>query len=140
MEKVIFLDIDGVLNDSITFQKMHGDDTPSDEHLKCLKEIVDATGAEIVLSSTWRLFVVSKRIVEKRLADFGLSLSDCTEELECRADEINMWLKNHSEVRNFVILDDEPISFSFPKNLVRTTFEKGLLKEHVKKAIEILNN
>ena len=48
--KIIFLDIDGVLNDAPTILGT-GDDQPTMEHLNCLKQIVEATQAEIVLSS-----------------------------------------------------------------------------------------
>lgn len=45
--KVIFLDIDGVLN-------TNSDRNISDEKLIFLSELVSKTGAEIVLSSSWR--------------------------------------------------------------------------------------
>ena len=48
--KIIFLDIDGVLNDAPTIMEKDND-LPAEPHLSCLKQIVDATGAEIVLSS-----------------------------------------------------------------------------------------
>lgn len=139
--KVIFLDIDGVLNDSMEIYNNTYDeymDTPTDRHLQVLKDIVDKTNANIVLSSSWRLFKNSRDIVKKRLSDFGMSFIDSTKELGSRADEINEWLSRNT-VERFVVLDDEPISYSFPKNLVKTTFETGLLPEHGKKAIAILN-
>lgn len=46
--KIIFLDIDGVLNYENSKSKVE------EEKVKLLKEIVDKTGAEIVLSSDWR--------------------------------------------------------------------------------------
>ena len=55
--KIIFLDIDGVLNSIDYFEhtkhcKGYSEINP--KKVKLLKEIVDRTGAEIVLSSTWR--------------------------------------------------------------------------------------
>ncbi len=56
--KVIFLDIDGVLN-SIKFDRLRMRDGRSDfideSRLPLLKQIVDSTGAVIVLSTTWRV-------------------------------------------------------------------------------------
>lgn len=49
-EKVIFLDIDGVLNDE-------NNTTPNyvnEQMVQRLKKIIDATGAEVILSSSWR--------------------------------------------------------------------------------------
>ena len=138
--KVIFLDIDGVLND-FTSSADIWEDTPTDMHLRNLKLIVDATGAEIVLSSTWRLFKDTRKVVEKRLADFGMKFIDRTIELRNRADEIEEWLSRHPEVNKFVILDDECISLERLKaNLVQTTMAYGLLPTHVRKAIKILNS
>ena len=56
--KVIFLDIDGVLN-SIKFDRLRMRDGRSDfideSRLPLLKQIVDSTNAVIVLSTTWRV-------------------------------------------------------------------------------------
>lgn len=46
--KIIFLDIDGVLNYENSKSKVE------EEKVKLLKEIVGRTDAEIVLSSDWR--------------------------------------------------------------------------------------
>ena len=52
--KVIFLDVDGVLNSQQLFEKSEDAQLISvdEENIKNLKKIVDATGAKIVLSST----------------------------------------------------------------------------------------
>ena len=135
---IIFLDIDGVLNDAFTTADLM-DDRPKKEHLDCLKAIIDATGAKIVLSSTWRLFPSARNDVKNALRNVGLEFIDRTKELRDRASEIQEWLSRHPEVDKFVILDDEEISGKFPNNLVQTTFYRGLLPEHVEKAIKILN-
>ena len=52
--KVIFLDIDGVLNSMSCKATIEGFDFVEDEKVALLKEIIDLTGAKVVLSSTWR--------------------------------------------------------------------------------------
>ena len=52
--KIIFLDIDGVCNCCDTKERFHGLIGVDPILVARIKEIVDATGAEIVLSSTWR--------------------------------------------------------------------------------------
>ena len=139
--KVIFLDIDGVLNDAFTIQSLL-DDMPTKDHLDCLKAIVDTTGAEIVLSSTWRLFPSARNDVRNSLDKVGLKFIDKTKELmKGRGAEIQEWLDRHPEVDKFVILDDDDSDIKpfFPKNIVKTTMYHGLLPEHVEKAISILN-
>ena len=50
--KVIFLDVDGVLNSA---QDGYSIRLKTDSHLKLLQYIVKETGAKIVLSSSWRI-------------------------------------------------------------------------------------
>ena len=54
--KIIFLDIDGVLNSREYDRKRNwNEQTDIDEtRLPLVKEIIDKTGAKIVLISTWR--------------------------------------------------------------------------------------
>jgi len=137
--KIIFLDIDGVLNDAPTIMEKDND-LPAEPHLSCLKQIVDATGAEIVLSSTWRLFPQSRNDVRNKLKTVGLQFIDRTKELRDRDTEIREWLGRHPEVDNYVILDDETeFSPELTAHQVITTFYEGLLPKHIKLAVEILN-
>lgn len=138
--KVIFLDIDGVLSDGLTILGT-GRDIPTDDHLACLKQIVDATGAQIVLSSDWRLHVQDKRDVVNALDTVQLKLFDDTKKRKANRDiEIRNWLTDHPEVENFVILDDnDKFSKELKLHLVLTDFALGLLPEHAELAIEVLN-
>ena len=52
--KYIFLDVDGVLNNSKTEDRVKGFLGLNGNLVKRLKKIVDATGAEIYLISTWK--------------------------------------------------------------------------------------
>lgn len=55
MRKIIFLDIDGVLNTQETLRKSHNGIIGIDPYkVLLLDRIVQATGAEVVLSSSWR--------------------------------------------------------------------------------------
>ena len=137
--KIIFLDIDGVLNDAPTILGT-GDDQPTMEHLNCLKQIVEATQAEIVLSSSWRLYKRYTKDVSIALAKVGLHLIDTTEELRERDEEIREWLGRHPEVEQYLILDDEDVfTEELKEHHILTSFYEGLLTKHVKKSIEILN-
>ena len=139
MNKIIFLDIDGVLNDAPTILGT-GDDLPTMEHLECLKQIVDATGAEIVLSSSWRLYKRYTKDVNVALKKVNLHLIDVTEELRERDEEIREWLGRHPEVEQYLILDDEDVfTEELKEHHILTSFYEGLLTKHVKKSIEILN-
>lgn len=154
--KVIFLDIDGVLNSRIYDRKRNwSEQTDIDEtRLPLVKEIVDATGAKIVLSSTWREHWnmdpdkcdADGVYINETFAKYGLEIYDKTPDLGInfdRPDEIEAWLNSVQEhIESFVIIDDYRYTWGkLSNNFVKTNpnFGLGLEEEHVKKAIEILN-
>ena len=154
--KVIFLDIDGVLNSRIyDRQRNWNEQTGIDEtRLLLVKEIVEATGAEIVLSSTWResweqdISLCGKDgvYINEIFAKYGLKVYDKTPNLGLyaeRNEEIDAWLAETKEnIESFVIIDD----YAFDWGELSVRFVKtnpklglGLEEKHVRKAIEILN-
>lgn len=73
--KVIFLDIDGVLNSDRTLYEYT---SLEDDLILNLKEIVDCTGAKIILSSSWRtLFSPMAKLMDK-FDRYGLHISGMT--------------------------------------------------------------
>ena len=137
--KVIFLDIDGVMNsmkDGFSFT------IETDSHFHLLKKLVDATGAELVLSSTWR--IGDADTVEQRLNEFGMHLIGCTPHHGIadvkRGEEIREWIETSPwEIEQFVILDDEADMCEYTDtNLVKTDMRIGLTEADVERAIEIL--
>ena len=154
MKKIIFLDIDGVLNSS-RYDKIRGqnDGNIDESRMPLLKELVEKTNARIVLSSTWRshwerdcdTLDEKGRELNRVFGKYGLEISDKTPFLEKydRANEIRLWLKNHSgEFDRFVIIDNEFGGWAeLEPYLVKTDFliGRGLEKRHIDKAIEILS-
>lgn len=157
--KVIFLDVDGVLNSEVSREQERNnfdnwmEHEVSEMHVNNLKKIVDVTGAQIVLSSSWRFdhpkatgrdFIADPlmKILDRKLKAVGLDIIDVTPDLrgKIRGVEIQDWLDRHSEVERFVILDDDVDMMEEQKPFfVNTTFKNGLTEEMANKAIEILN-
>ena len=109
-----------------------------------LKKIVEATDAEIVLSSSWRWYKDTRDKVHYQLQRKGIDFVDTTpREIDItmtRGAEIKTWLDEHPEVDQFVILDDEDLKLKeYLPNHVRTTFKYGLTREKAAQAIKILN-
>lgn len=136
--KIIFLDVDGVLN---SVQDRFSWTIESDKHLILLACIVRRTDAKIVVSSSWRNCGLLDTL-KKRLNDFLMSIYDKTKDIGERGLEIKDWLDSHSGVESFVILDDEDFDIKsyFPNNFVKTNEKVGLQKEAVEKCIAILLN
>lgn len=154
--KVIFLDIDGVLNSGQYIKALDGDfDAPINQMdpvaVARLNTITDATGAKIVVSSTWRLLFLGK------CADPLVSLQGCMRTYGITGDVIDMtpnkrnalrnqrgkeiqwWLDNHfGQVEEYVIIDDSTDMGRLLHKLIRTQFEDGIQDSHVERIIEIL--
>ena len=116
--KVIFLDIDGVLNsdDYIDIAKnVQGIERHIDiDKVKLLKKAIDETGAKTVLTSSWRN---SKDI--GTLRELLAIYFDVTPFINWeRGLEIKQWLSTHKGVEDYIILDDE-IYDSFDKEMLR---------------------
>lgn len=73
--KVIFLDVDGVLNSDRTLYKYT---SLEDDLILNLKEIVDKTEAIIVLSSSWRSVENALRELIDKLFEYGMHISSMT--------------------------------------------------------------
>lgn len=156
---MIFLDVDGVLNSEVSREQEREnfdnwmEHEVSEKHIDNLKKIVDATGAQIVLSSSWRFdhpkatgrdFIIDPlmKVLDRKLKAVGLDIIDVTPDLrgKIRGVEIQDWLDRHSDVEGFVILDDDTDMTDAQKPFfVNTTFKNGLTEELANKAIEILN-
>lgn len=168
--KVIFLDIDGVLNDE-------GDEyykgvIIDQDMVKRLGRIVEATDADVVLSSSWKRaykrfvengFTAEKneeplKLLYESLKAVGVTIRGITPlSMEsgpsARPFEIRDWLMKCHGIFSYVILEDDTFwDWGFlQRNVVSTVrvnpnpnghrnFVKGLTDEHVEKAIDILND
>lgn len=138
--KVIFLDIDGVLNNS-TLLYHYGSEFIDGDMTELFAKIVLSTEAKVVLSSSWRLEDWSRKMVEEALDVYGVEIMDITPSMprvrRCR--EIARWLKEHSEVDEYAIIDDDPnagVGMEF--NFFMTDPEKGLDMKTAKSVISHL--
>lgn len=151
MEKVVFLDIDGVLN-SYRYDQQRFDDEENIDitRLPLLKQLLDATGAKLVLTSSWRrhwepagvrMDAVGQKL-EATFGSCGIRLQGKTPELGDRPAEILEYLRQHPQVERFVILDDIKFGWgSLDDHVVKTDrrIGRGLEQRHIQAAIAILN-
>ena len=161
--KIIFLDVDGVLNSDryMASQKFNEEirgykdmweviNKVPHTHLdpaaiKLLNTLVEQSGAEVVLSSTWRLrFTLDE--MNEMLASRGAKFTIVNKTPPARrfrsyrGEEVRDYLKSLEEQpESFVILDDIDQFPLLKDNFVRTTERDGLTETHVQKALDILN-
>jgi hypothetical protein len=103
--RVVFLDIDGVLNCDSTPNPRNFPYIVDPKLLARLKKMLDRTGAKVVLSSTWRLDPVGLLAAKH----FGVPFIDVSPDMpkRPRRDEVLTWLSKHPKVRRYAIIDDE---------------------------------
>lgn len=128
--KVIFLDIDGVLNSDFWI-KNHKKEIREgilidEDKVKLLKQIILKTNAVVVLHSGWRFWfdnnLKSIRKESKNLLDilekYDIEIYDITPDFSTeevkwtkkfslvKAKEILYWLKEHKGVEKWLVIDD----------------------------------
>lgn len=168
--KIIFLDIDGVICTDRSFDcdepkvpfppGFHipfrsGWDHLDEDCIDRLNRITDATGAMIVISSTWRLACsgegefeilidylksqgIKAHILDRTPTHLGLGV---IQRINGRGKEIKQWLDGWpgEEVESFVILDDDSDLEPYLDRHVQPPEPTGLDDSHVEQAIRILN-
>lgn len=153
--KVVFLDIDGVLNNSGSRSGLALFDV---SNIKALNQIIEKTTAKIVLSSSWRHNIGNDQLFSIDsfawlLASHGIKqicnrLIDITPH-DGRSDLVNndrgfqcrQWLDMHCEAKKYIAIDD--IEYDFEKYnipLLKTDSMHGLTLEQAERAIQMLND
>ena len=152
--KIIFLDIDGVMNNIRTTERCGYNAGIENKVLILFSEIVEATSDKICLVSSWKEFWFKNdkqsqdemaNYLDERFKQFGLEIWDKTNEIQKRGKEIVNFINQLNNqgigVESFVILDDEKLDYAeegLIHNLVYTDYKKGLTIEDANKAIKLL--
>jgi hypothetical protein len=131
--KILFLDIDGVLNTHRTPLTSDGFLGIDPYMVILLDRIIQATGCKIVLSSSWRLHPESLETVKKTVCEI-YDVTPSSQGLSSRGTEIKQWLDAHLEVTKFACIDDNT-DFLDGQKLFKTEYYGGGLTEELSKEI-----
>jgi Swiss Army Knife RNA repair-like protein len=134
--KVIFLDIDGVLNCKRTHNPRKFPYIVDQKLLARLLKLCETTDAKVVLSSTWRYDPIGLLAAKH----FGIPLFDVLPDMQHqpRRDEINSWLRSRSDVTRYVVIDDEDDELD-DLPLFQPSRSTGITDEIVRAAADYLN-
>jgi hypothetical protein len=138
--KIIFMDVDGVLNNSKITNRFMGVIGINAYLVAIFNRIIFATEAEIVLSSSWRYWPEGCEEIRRRVLPF-ISKTPLMRNSKCRGDEIREWFKLNPniEVEKYAILDDDS-DFYPDQPLFKTSWQVGLTQEIADKVITHLNS
>ena len=150
MSLIIFLDIDGVLNNNPWLAKA-GFGTLDPSNVQMLARLVQITNADLVISSDWRRYytydVLCKRLVKDGVPNRFIGVTPCLksdgddqENIVPRGLEIDAWLKASGFNGSFCILDDHSDMQPYQDRLVQTDDDHGLVEVNLKQAVSILIN
>lgn len=134
--KILFLDIDGVVNCETT-QQRHRGFIGIDPYMAFLVgKIVLDTDCKIVLSSSWRYSEEGVKEVEKQV----YKIHDITGHVKSghRGQEIKEWLMKNREVRRYAILDDSSDFYDYQPHF-KTSWKEGITPEIAKEVTDFLN-
>lgn len=160
---VIFLDIDGVVNtlmiDTVPFKNNDVNHNgfyydlcmPDDlrvsnrQAIMWINRLCKETHSDIVISSTWRLHGLEN--IELSLRNSGLlkeiniiGMTPIINNYHIRGDEIRLYLCEHKEIDNFIIIDDDSDMGEYTDRLVKTNTYVGFTYNDYVKALHLLNN
>lgn len=154
--KIVFLDFDGVMDTAYYDLILSKEGRPESdsfgtvfdpECVRNLKEIIDKTGADIVVTSTWKYFMTYKDFLDmwecRGLPGFVTDVTPTLSGKSKRGDEIDAWLKECHVECQYVIIDDlDGSNFNehqIPRLLVVNPFN-GIDEDIKERAIALLNH
>jgi HAD domain in Swiss Army Knife RNA repair proteins len=134
--KIVFSDIDGVLNCKSTPNPRKFPYVADPQLVERLRQLLQRSRAEVVLTSTWRYDPAGLFSAKH----WGIPFIDITPDLphEPRRNEILSWLAGHPEVTRYAVLDDDDDDLdSLP--LFQPSARRGLTKEVAQALVDYLD-
>lgn len=137
--KILFLDIDGVLNHAKTRERFRGVFGINKKFLRIFNTIIrDVPDLKVVLSSTWRLYKDNREELKKN----GIEYIDVTPALRTsfRGEEIKKWLEENEslEIEKFACIDDDS-DFLEDQKLFKTSWKVGITQDLADEVIRYFN-
>lgn len=149
---VIFLDVDGVLNDHGQMMNLYCG-IHSDK-VNLLNVVLDTTNAQIVISSAWRYMIINGSMTlkgfENLLLTHGLKChnkvightcsDECIKTPFARGFQISKWISDNNYAGKYVVVDDLDLGISAANHpFVQTDGSIGLTQENIKQILERLS-
>lgn len=133
--KVIFLDIDGVINNATTSERFEGFIGIDPALVEIFNKLIQDTNARVVLSSTWRLDknwreTMARHKIKCVFLGATPRLYTPGQPRVERGEEIKQWLEENANynITNYAILDDDSDMLE-GQPLFKTSWQTGLTPE-----------
>lgn len=157
MTKILFLDVDGVLNTRRAYRDTFADAlrSPDKNHellwvldpscVSRLKRVLVATGARIVVSSVWRRVPAAMKVLEEAgIVTHRTRAPGCwrTPDLQTglRGHDIQHWLDHNPGWTQYAIVDDDSDMLDHQRPyFVQTKHQFGLQQAQAEALMRVLN-
>ena len=103
--KVIFVDVDGVLNSDDFIDSVKGKQDIDIKTVLLLKRAIEETGAKIVMDTSFR-YTKSFLKVQEILLQNGIMFDKTPFIDNERGKEIKQYLSKHKDIEDYILLDD----------------------------------
>ncbi|CAD7926750.1 unnamed protein product [Amoebophrya sp. A25] len=140
--KIVFLDVDGVLH---SIRVTRQEQLFNGQKMALLRKILQATDAQIVLSSAWRRTAPTLRMAYAMLSKHGIATPiDITPDYGVcgkRSAEILTWVDKYG-IKDWIAIDDMDLNQGEPRmrpHFIRCNPLIGLTNDLVEQSISILN-
>ena len=160
--KIIFLDVDGVLNSS-DWNRKNKDKIKNgflidETKVALLGELIENATAKIVLHSGWRFWFDNnfkpikkeskhfyKLLKKENISFFDFTPDFSTEEIRrtkkfslVKSEEILFWIKEHKNISGWIVIDDLDLNNEIiSAHQIKPDSTRGLEKEDVETAIKL---
>ena len=136
--KVIFLDIDGVMNSEDWYNEHLGEGDIDYRAVRLLKLYIETHDIHIVISSSWRDITLKQTLLtltETPMIDIiGRIIGQTPRSYDGnRGKEIDMWLNDRPEVDEFYIIDDDDFDIHQKDRLIHIDYMHGLTQQDLDK-------
>lgn len=147
--RILFLDVDGVLNGDDWLQSLSWEDYAQDvkhfdpECVRLYNQIIRRTSARVVLSTGWRLKYSQEALVSiLRRAGVEGDIVGRTPVRVTREEEVGAWVSSARDLLvagfTMVVLEDFHVMGRFEDRTVRTQGLVGLRPADVERAVQLL--
>ena len=137
--KVIFLDFDGVVNDI-----HHKGPKINKKFTEEIKKVIALTDAKVVVTSSWKRDRETLAYAINSLIEMGIEVYDCTPNIDCpkieqREKEISMYLQQHQQIEQFVIIEDDFVMNRLYDHQVLIEHSDGFTADYIEPTVRVLN-
>jgi hypothetical protein len=150
----VFLDVDGVLNDTTYWEKFKKKNPELSSlkipyipfNPKSLRNLIRLNNKLkrknikmiLILNSSWGRYAENRNILKAKLNEYGIRYYHKTlykNRYDNKNDAVTEWIKNYNNPQKYIIIDDSDLNFE-DKHFIKTNMESGFTNKKMYEALK----